>query len=94
MKRIPITLFKAQCSRFLEQVQRTKKPICITRRGSPVAEIVPVTIVTDRTSWIGSMKNSIKIFGDIVSPASDEDEWEVISNPDRVLDPCRQNRKS
>jgi len=29
-------------------------------------------------AWIGSMKNSMKIKGDIVSPANDEDEWEVL----------------
>jgi hypothetical protein len=28
--------------------------------------------------WIGSMKDTMKILGDIVSPASDEDEWEVL----------------
>lgn len=28
--------------------------------------------------WIGSMKGTMKIVGDIVSPASDENEWEVL----------------
>ena len=89
MKRVPITIFKARCSEFLEQVHRTRKPICITRRGKPVAEIIP-----DRTSLIGSMKKSIKIIGDIVSPASDPDDWEVIRDPDRVADPNSADRKS
>jgi predicted short-subunit dehydrogenase-like oxidoreductase (DUF2520 family) len=31
-----------------------------------------------RDAWIGSMKDSMRIVGDIVSPASDEDEWEVL----------------
>lgn len=89
MKRVPITIFKAHFSEFLEQVHKSKKPICITRFGKPVAEVIP-----DRAAWIGSMKNSIKIIGDIVSPASDTDEWEVLRDPDRVADPRRQNRKS
>ena len=89
MKQVPITIFKAHCSEFLEQVHKTKKPICITRRGKSVVEIIP-----DRASWIGSMKNSIKIIGNIVSPASDPDDWEVLRDPDRVADPSTQNRKS
>ena len=59
-----------------------------------MAEIVPVTMPADHASWIGSMRDSIKIIGDIVSPASDPDDWEVIRDPDRVLDPRRHNRKS
>jgi hypothetical protein len=27
---------------------------------------------------MGSMRNSIEILGDIISPASDEDEWEAL----------------
>jgi len=36
----------------------------------------------------------MKIIGDIVSPASDENEWEVLRDPSRVADPRPQNRKS
>jgi hypothetical protein len=32
----------------------------------------------DRSLWIGSMKDSIEIVGDIVSPANEEREWEVL----------------
>lgn len=31
-----------------------------------------------RTGWIGSMKDSMEIVGDIISPANEEDEWEVL----------------
>lgn len=75
---IAISEFKAKCLAVLEQVRATKKPIRITRFGKPVAEVVPPTSVEDRSSWIGSMKDSMRITGDIVSPANDEDEWEVL----------------
>jgi prevent-host-death family protein len=77
MQEIAISEFKAKCLAVLEQVRATKKPIRITRFGKPVAEIVPPTAVADREAWIGSMKGSFEILGDIVSPANDEDEWEV-----------------
>ena len=32
----------------------------------------------DRAAWIGSMKGTFEILGDIVSPANDEEEWEVL----------------
>jgi hypothetical protein len=41
----------------------------------------------DRAKWLGSMKGTVKILGDIVSPAIDKDEWEVLRDPLRVLDP-------
>jgi prevent-host-death family protein len=78
MQEIAISEFKAKCLAVLEQVRATKKPIRITRFGKPVAEVVPPTVVEDRKAWIGSMKDTMKITGDIVSPATDEDEWEVL----------------
>jgi hypothetical protein len=45
------------------------------RRGKLVVEIHPPSARAG--DWIGSMKDSMKILGDIVEPASDEDEWEA-----------------
>lgn len=78
MQEIAISEFKAKCLALLERVRATKEPIRITRFGKPVAEVVPPTLVEDRAAWIGSMKDSMRITGDIVSPATDEDEWEVL----------------
>jgi len=78
MQEVAISVFKAKCLALLEQVRATKKPIRITRFGKPVAEVVPATVEIDRGKWIGSMKDTMRITGDIVSPANDEDEWEVL----------------
>lgn len=78
MKQIAISEFKAKCLSLLDQVQKTKKPIRVTRFGVPVAEVVPPTLDSRQADWIDSMKDEIQILGDIVSPASDEDEWEVL----------------
>ena len=78
IQEIAISEFKAKCLALLEQVRATKKPIRITRFGKPVAEVIPPTAVEDRAAWIGSMKDTMKITGDIVSPATDEEEWEVL----------------
>jgi len=47
-------------------VQRQRKEIVITKRGKPVAKLVPIS--GDRPSFIGSMKGTMEIVGDIVSP--------------------------
>jgi prevent-host-death family protein len=77
MKEIAISEFKAKCLALIDQVQKTKKPILITRFGKPVAEVIPPS-PKPTADWLGSMKGSMKILGDIVSPATEESEWEVL----------------
>jgi prevent-host-death family protein len=76
MKEVAISEFKAKCLAILDEVQKTKQPIRVTRRGRPIAEVGPPSPANSR-DWIGSMKE-MKILGDIISPASDEDDWEVL----------------
>ena len=78
MEEIAISEFKAKCLAILERVRKTRKPIRITRHGKPVADVVPPAAVVDRDAWLASMKGSAKILGDIISPASDPDEWEAL----------------
>jgi len=78
MEEIAISEFKAKCLAIIEEVRKTGKPIRVTRHGKPVAEVVPATTVIDRAVLMGSMRDSIEILGDIISPASDEDEWEAL----------------
>lgn len=77
MKEIAISEFKAKCLALLDQVQKSKQPILITRFGKPVAEVIPPS-PPPQTAWIGSMKDTIEIVGDIVSPANDENDWEAL----------------
>lgn len=77
MKEIAISEFKAKCLSLLDEVQKTKKPIRVTRRGKPVAEVIPPSPKRSN-DWIGSMKGKSKILGDIISPAGDASDWEVL----------------
>ncbi len=78
MIEVSISEFRAKCCALVERVRRTRQPIRITRNGKPIAEIVPPAPVVNRKAWIGSMRDLIEIKGDIISPANDEDEWEVL----------------
>ena len=80
MEEIAISKFKATCLAVVERVRKTRKPIRITRFGVPVAEIVPSSPKPKKKSWIGSMQGTARIVGDIISPASDEEDWEVLNS--------------
>ncbi|HTR64980.1 MAG TPA: type II toxin-antitoxin system prevent-host-death family antitoxin [Terriglobales bacterium] len=78
MQEIAISKFKATCLAVLEQVRKTGKPIRVTRFGEPVAEVVPPQAVQRKKRELGTMRGTAQIAGDIVSPASDEEDWEVL----------------
>lgn len=52
MQAIGITKFKANAPKFIDQVNQTQEVIVITRRGKPVAQVLPCneTTSTDRST--------------------------------------------
>ncbi len=78
MKEVAISEFKAKCLALIDEVRHTKQPIRVTKFGEVIAEVIPPTPSAHAGHWIGSMKDQIKILGDIVSPASDPGDWEVL----------------
>lgn len=77
MKEIAVSEFKAKCLGLIEEVRKTRKPILLTRFGKPVAELVPASPGKHPKNWLGCMRGTGRILGDIVSPISDEDDWEA-----------------
>lgn len=77
MEEMAISKFKAKCLAVLERVRKTRKPVLITRFGEPIAEVVPPRTPAPPKDWIGSLRSTGTIVGDIVSPASDEGEWSL-----------------
>ena len=41
MKKLPAGEFKARCLAVMEEVRKNREPVLITRRGKPVAKLVP-----------------------------------------------------
>jgi antitoxin (DNA-binding transcriptional repressor) of toxin-antitoxin stability system len=80
MEKIPISKFKATCLRLLGNVKKTGHPLLVTRKGEPIALITPPPPPPKPKSWLGCLKDTIKITGDVVSPASDEKDWEVLQD--------------
>lgn len=55
--------FKAKCLKVLDQVAHTREVIVVTKRGKPVAKVVPL----ERPDS-SSLKGSVTAIGDIVTP--------------------------
>lgn len=70
---IPAGEFKAKCLQLMDEVEKSKQEIVITKYGKPVAKLVPYT--QEKKSLFGSIKGFTYI-GDIVSPVS-EDDWDA-----------------
>ncbi len=76
MKRMPAGKFKAHCLAVMDDVNATGEPVIITKRGTPVAKVVPVA--SKKEDLFGFMAGEFKIVGDIESPVVPLDHWEVL----------------
>jgi prevent-host-death family protein len=63
--------FKATCLEVLDQVARSGHGVIVTKRGKPVARVVPMVNRPDRI--VGAMKGEIEVQGDIIGPI--DVEW-------------------
>lgn len=64
--------FKAKCLQLLDSVAEQREPLIITKRGKPVAKLVPVE---PDHALFGALKGSVIIEADIVSPVGVD--WEA-----------------
>jgi prevent-host-death family protein len=64
--------FKAKCLHLLDEVAQRRAPLVITKRGKPVAKLVPID--EKPVTLYGRMAGTARILGDIVSPLDDL-EW-------------------
>jgi prevent-host-death family protein len=73
MKQMAAGQFKVHCLRVMDEVQKKRETVVITKRGKPVVKIVPAGKKTDEI--YGFLKGKGKITGDIVSPILTPEEW-------------------
>ena len=80
---MPATEFRARCLGLIDEVADTGQEIVITKRGRPVARLVPVR--PSLGAWFGRDRDIIKIHGHI--DASIDLDWDAKPNRDRVFSP-------
>jgi len=77
MEEIQISKFKATCLAVLDRVGRMRKPVLVTRFGKPVAQILPPP-PSPAGEWLGAMQDDGEIRDDLIAPAADLSEWDVL----------------
>jgi len=77
MKTMAAGAFKVHCLKVMDEVQSKRQAVLITKRGKPVAKLVPVE--KEKDDIFGFYRGKIKINGDIVSPAFSPEEWGDLS---------------
>jgi prevent-host-death family protein len=75
MKKIAAGAFKAKCLSLMDDVRATKRPLLITKRGKPVAKLVPVE-EDDMDDFIGRLNGVFRVVGDIESAIEPPEAWE------------------
>ncbi len=66
---IPAGRFKAECLALLDRVARTGEAVVVTKRGHPVAKVVPIRETRK------PLRGSVTFRGDVVAPILDT--WEL-----------------
>jgi prevent-host-death family protein len=75
MKKMPAGEFKARCLAVMDHVQKSRESVLITKRGRPVARLVPVEDSSQQ--FLGRLEGIVKITGDIESPIEPTDAWDA-----------------
>ena len=73
-REIPAGEFKARCLALMDEVARTGGQYVITKRGVPVARLLPASL--ERRPFLGSMKGTVTTLGDIVNPT--DEPWDAL----------------
>lgn len=79
MQAISVVELPMAWNAILFQVKQTGAPVIVTSEGVCIAEIHPPSGLKTKKRRLGGMKDTVKIWGDIITPACDEHEWEVLN---------------
>ena len=60
----------------MDEVRTTREPVLITKKGRPVAKLVPAEGQPE--DIFGCLKDEIKIVGDIESPVVPLEGWDAL----------------
>ena len=44
--------FKARCLKVMDQIQKTREPLIVTKRGKPVVKLFPADKAGSRRLWL------------------------------------------
>ena len=74
-KMIGAAEFKAHCLRILDEVERTREPVTITKRGRVVGELHPPTSNQDANVSFGFLQHPGYRFDDEAAGPTHDEPW-------------------
>lgn len=78
MKQMAAGEFKAHCLAVMDEVAKTREPVVITKRGKPVAKIVPVE-QRRPGKLLGSLVGVLQpARGDLTEPTVPLEDWDML----------------
>ena len=63
---IPAGEFKAKCLNIMDEVNKTRQAVIITKHGKPVAKLIPIE--EEKRPLFGKLKGSVTLLTDITQP--------------------------
>lgn len=75
MRTMPAGEFKAHCLRVMDDVRAHREPVIITKKGVPVAKLVPVD--EPPGDVFGCMAGTAEITGDLEAPVVPAQAWKA-----------------
>ena len=75
MKKMAAGQFKAHCLRVMDEVRARRQPVMITKKGVPVAKLVPAD--EPSSDVFGCMAGTAEILGNIEAPVVPARVWKA-----------------
>jgi prevent-host-death family protein len=76
VEQVLISKFKARCIELIKRVQETGEPLVVTRRGKPLAQVMPIQDSGESAVKLGTKLGDAHIKGNLVQSSSCDD-WEM-----------------
>ncbi len=76
MQTMPAGEFKARCLKVMEEVRSKRVTVLITKKGRPVAKLVPAD--DGGGDVFGCLAGALEIVGDIESPVVPARDWKAL----------------
>lgn len=61
----------------MDEVHNTREPVLVTKRGKPIAKLVPVN-GKKKGNFLGRLEGKVRIVGDIESPVVPLEAWDAL----------------
>ena len=69
--------FRANCFKMLDEIKQTHKEVIITKRGKPIAKLVPINQADTKDPLLGALEGIGLTVGHLTKPVVAYSDWEL-----------------